>query len=318
MMILQDTDSVRVITSAAVTVDVVAAWADKNGTTITPGRTLTAITTATTTPVVAAPSSGLYRNVQSLLIKNKHATASVVVTVEVYNGSTAFMLEQATLQAGGCLQYFDGVGFVQKPGADETPDWHGTLYAAYGRCDPQQLLRMATMGGSVAATPTNISTTVARCAFFRPPANITVATIRFFGVGNTTNIYTAAIYRHSDLARLTGALNFSTTAATWGTAATGLSLSLTKDTLYIMAVGANTTGTTAGILCMSPTQAATTGTIGVLPHSWPGSLALSGNAMDGAFLQFAVTAGAMPHPAATLALQAAWTGGMPLFFLDSV
>jgi hypothetical protein len=30
-----------------------------------------------------------------------------------------------------------------------------------------------------------------------------------------------------------------------------------------------------------------------------------------------VTAGALPNPAATLANQGAWTGGMPAFFLDN-
>lgn len=35
------------------------------------------------------------------------------------------------------------------------------------------------------------------------------------------------------------------------------------------------------------------------------------------FCQFAVTTGALPATAATLAIQAAWTGGMPAFFLDN-
>jgi len=177
---------------------------------------------------------------------------------------------------------------------------------------------MATMSGTVAATPTNISTSLARIAYFRPPANITVDTMRFFGVGATTNVYRAAIYNGDTLARLTAELPFSTTANTWGTIVGSLGLTLTAGQLYFIAVSVNATGTTAGMLCMAATQASTTGTIGVLPKSWPGNLGIDTGYMDGAFAQFAVTTGALPDPAGTILIQSAWTGGMPLIFLDAV
>jgi hypothetical protein len=196
------------------------------------------------------------------------------------------------------------------------PDWYGNLYGAYGRCDPQQLIRMASMAGVVSPTQTNISNTVARIAYFRPPANITVNKFRFFGVGATTGFRTA-IYNGDTLARLTAELAITTAAQTWGSVGDNLNLTLVKNQLYFIAVSVIATGTTAGILAMSATNAATTGQIGVLPKSWPGNLGVDLGYMDGAFAQFAVTSGALPTTAPTIAAPAVWTGGMPLIFLDN-
>src|SRR3990167_1497999 len=201
------------------------------------------------------------------------------------------------------------------PGGGSNPAWYGKLLGCMGNGNPNDLLRNM-LHNPIHATPTNITVSVARCAFFRPAANITVNTIRFFGVGATTGVYHVAIYRHSDLTRLTADLSPNTAAQTWGTAATSLGLALTAGALYFIAVSVDTTGTTAGMHCLS----ATTGRIGVLPPSWPGNLDidLATPIIDPvAFCQFAVSTGALPNPAATLALQAAWTGGMPAIFLDN-
>ncbi len=55
------------------------------------------------------------------------------------------------------------------------------------------------------------------------------------------------------------------------------------------------------------------GTAGATGPQGPAGPAPSGTALG----QFAVTSGALPDPAATLAVQGAWTGGMPAFFLDN-
>jgi hypothetical protein len=168
----------------------------------------------------------------------------------------------------------------------------------------------------VHATPTNIGATVARCAYFRPAQAITVNKVRFWGVGATTNIYQLAIYNADTLARLYTSGTFSTAAQTWGAIGSNIGLALSAGQLYLIAVTVNTTGTTAGMGCLS----GTTGRIGVLPKGWPGNLGidLSTPIIDPvALAQFAVTAGALPDPAATIALQAAWTGGMPAIFLDN-
>jgi hypothetical protein len=123
-----------------------------------------------------------------------------------------------------------------------------------------------------------------------------------------------AIYRRSDLARLTADLNPNTSAQAWD-AAPITALMLEPGTLYFVAVSVDTTDTTAGIQCLSGT-----GRIGVLPGNWPGSLDHDNvpGVTNVGFAQFAVTAGALPATAPALAPQGAWTGGMPAIFLDSV
>ena len=83
MLLLTSTsDIIRVVTGSAVaTITVHADWVDNASGTITPGRTNTAITTATTTTVVAAPAASTQRNVKGLSVTNNHASSSNVVTV---------------------------------------------------------------------------------------------------------------------------------------------------------------------------------------------------------------------------------------------
>jgi hypothetical protein len=84
---------------------------DYSGSSVTPGRLNTAITGATTTDVVAAPGSSVFRNVRTLNICNKHASLSVDVEVRHTDGSTNVELFEATLSAGQTLQYLDGIGW---------------------------------------------------------------------------------------------------------------------------------------------------------------------------------------------------------------
>lgn len=112
MLLLASTaDLLRVVTSAAVTIDVHASWVDLNGTTITPGRTNTAISTAATTTVVGSPAASTYRTVKSLTVRNRHATTAQDVTLVHTDGSTAVELIKVTLAAGECLHYHEAAGF---------------------------------------------------------------------------------------------------------------------------------------------------------------------------------------------------------------
>jgi hypothetical protein len=194
------------------------------------------------------------------------------------------------------------------------PAWKGQIHGACGEGDPEHLLRMM-LHNPVNATPTAIGTTVARIAYMRFDTPILVNRIRFFGVGATTNVYRVAIYRDSTSARLTAELPFTTAAQAWGAVTVSPALLLAPDVTYFVAVAVNATGTTAGPMCCS----GTTGRIGVVPTAWPGNLDLDlagGPKTVMGFAQFAVTAGALPTTAPARAGQAAWTGGMPAFFLD--
>lgn len=102
MLLLTSTsDIIRVVTGAAVsTITVHASWVDNASGTITPGRTNTNITTATTTTVVASPGASTQRNVKSLMITNNNATTGTQVTVQHYDGTTSTDLFGVFLNPG--------------------------------------------------------------------------------------------------------------------------------------------------------------------------------------------------------------------------
>ncbi len=113
MLLLASTsDLLRIITGSAITVDVHASWVDMNGSTITPGRTNTLITTATTTTVVGSPAASTYRTVKTLTARNRHATTACDVTVVHSDGTNVPELVKVTLSAGDALHYDEHNGFT--------------------------------------------------------------------------------------------------------------------------------------------------------------------------------------------------------------
>ena len=273
---------------------------------------------ATWVEVVETPASGT-RRVGWIEIANTD-TATRTVYVRMFDGSNSRAEKAWSIAPGKAIYWTPTLGWNVPNTVTAVGDsaWETVIISALGadKCSPALAMLEMQRAGNVAATPTNISTSVARCSLFRPPQDITINNIRYYGVGATTNVYRVAIYRFSDLARLTAESAFTTVANTWGVAASSLSLALTGGEEYFIACSVNATGTTPGVGCVGGTVAATTGQIATAPASLPGSLAPT-TGLDGYFFQFAVTTGALPNPAAALAAQAAWTGGMPCFFLDS-
>lgn len=102
----------RVVTTSTANLDVYAAFVDLNTSTnaVSAGNQLTAISSATTTTIVAAPGANLVRSVETLYLTNRHASTSQTVTLEVYDGSTAFRLTQQIIPAGWSLKYDEGNG----------------------------------------------------------------------------------------------------------------------------------------------------------------------------------------------------------------
>lgn len=111
MLLLDDNSELRVVTSAAVTVDVHASYVDNDAGTTNPVPVNTAITTATTTSVVGSPAAGDQRNVQTLIIRNKHASSTNTITVRHDDGTVAADLFGVALGPGETCQYLDGVGW---------------------------------------------------------------------------------------------------------------------------------------------------------------------------------------------------------------
>jgi hypothetical protein len=113
LLLTATTDKFQLITSSAATVDVHASWMDLSGTTVTPGRTNTAISSATTTDIVAAPAASTTRNLKSLMIRNKSTTTACDVTVVFDQNGTDYELHKVNLATGDLLEYVEGVGFFE-------------------------------------------------------------------------------------------------------------------------------------------------------------------------------------------------------------
>lgn len=111
LLLTNTTDKLQAVTDAAVTVDVHVSYMDYNGTAVTPGRQNTAISTATTTDVLAAPGASTQRNAKTINIRNRSAASGVNVTVLYNQNGTTFELHKVLLKAGEVLEYIEGIGW---------------------------------------------------------------------------------------------------------------------------------------------------------------------------------------------------------------
>ena len=125
MLLLNSTsDVVRLVTGAAAnSIDVHTSYLDVNGTVITPGRTNTKVTTATTTTIVPSPGAGTTRNVKAIYVTNNSAATSCNVSVEHTDGTTAVELIQFILLPGENLGYREDGSWVHRDaqGAEYPP-----------------------------------------------------------------------------------------------------------------------------------------------------------------------------------------------------
>lgn len=107
------TDKLSVITSSTADIAVHASFVDyvQSPESATPGKQNTAITTATTTDVVASPAASTFRNVKFIGLRNKHASTSNDVTVQFNANGTLYELIKCTLLPGEELVCREGVWF---------------------------------------------------------------------------------------------------------------------------------------------------------------------------------------------------------------
>jgi hypothetical protein len=125
MLLLTSTsDIVRLTTSAATTtIEVHTSFVDVSGTTITPGRTNTRITTAGTTTIVASPAASTQRNVKAIYCTNNSVGTSCNVGVEHFDGTNSIELMQFVLLPGENLGYREDGSWVHRDsqGAEYPP-----------------------------------------------------------------------------------------------------------------------------------------------------------------------------------------------------
>jgi len=100
--------SLRLVSSSAANLDVLSLFATLAGGNTTQADNPLKISSATTTTIVAAPGSGEERTVYSVAIRNRHASLSCTVTVELFDGTNSYHLATATLAPGEHLAY-DGL-----------------------------------------------------------------------------------------------------------------------------------------------------------------------------------------------------------------
>lgn len=119
IILASTTDKIQLTTGAAVTCDVHASVVDHTTATdnVVATNQNTAISTATTTDIVAAPASGNVRNVKTINVRNKHASSSVDVTVIFDANGTDYELYKVTLNSQETLEYVEGVGWFVAPAA---------------------------------------------------------------------------------------------------------------------------------------------------------------------------------------------------------
>ena len=149
LLLTSVSDVVRLVTSAAATtIEVHTSYVDVNGTTITPGRTNTRITTATTTTIVASPAASTQRNVKAIYVTNNSVGTSCVVGVEHFDGTNSVELMQFVLLPGENMGYREDGSWVHR-------DQNGAEYPAAG---------LGNYGGkSIPFMKTSTATDVAGC-----------------------------------------------------------------------------------------------------------------------------------------------------------
>ncbi len=96
-------DTIRLVTSSAATLDVNCTVHDSN---LGRRRYLTQVSSATTTTIVPAPTG--VSEVDSIIIQNTHASTSVDITLQLYNGTTGYAFYFGVLPAKHTLIFFEG------------------------------------------------------------------------------------------------------------------------------------------------------------------------------------------------------------------
>ena len=116
MLLLTSTSDILrlVVGTATTTIGVAAYYVDNASGTITPGRTLTNITTAVTTTIVAAPASSTQRNIRSVIISNNSASTSTFISIQHFDGTTSVDVFDATLLAGETIELVEQGTWVHR------------------------------------------------------------------------------------------------------------------------------------------------------------------------------------------------------------
>lgn len=101
LLLTSTTMKLQLVTGSAADMEIHSSVMENNAGTITPiGDIPTNVTTATTTDIIAAPASGIQRNVKFLSVYNNHGSQSNLCTIQSTDGTDTAVLWKGTLLAG--------------------------------------------------------------------------------------------------------------------------------------------------------------------------------------------------------------------------
>lgn len=112
LLLTNTTHTLELISSSTSALNYTISWADITTTDFTPGSTDGAITTATTTTVLAAPAASTQRQVKFISVANKGASTQTITLQKDVSGTNYVILPSVSLLADQTLQYIDGEGFT--------------------------------------------------------------------------------------------------------------------------------------------------------------------------------------------------------------
>jgi hypothetical protein len=174
-------DVLRLITSGTSAIDVVAGFADYASGTVTPGRQVTAISSAATTTIVGSPGASTQRTLRFLSIRNRGGAANTV-TLQLFDGTTAFQIHNIVLAAGEALIHDEAAGFayISSLGLPKTAEANGGIQAAVNALNLVILGADVTNNNAVANTIQDITglsfpVVAGEAYFFRATIDYTAA-----------------------------------------------------------------------------------------------------------------------------------------------
>jgi hypothetical protein len=117
LLLTTSSDQLQVVTAVAAAIDVHASWVDitPSTSTIVPGRLNTALTLPSTTSVAGSPAASTQRNVKTLHVYNKDASASCGVTLQTVDGTGTYPFYNVSLTPGSAIEVTDmgGIRLLQ-------------------------------------------------------------------------------------------------------------------------------------------------------------------------------------------------------------
>jgi hypothetical protein len=114
MIFVTTTDKLQLVTTSTAALDVLVDYADFDtvAKTVTPGRQLTKIVTATTTDIAGSPAANVVRKITGVSISNTSATTSNTVTAQYFvTGPTLYQIDSWTIGASERVRYSVSVGW---------------------------------------------------------------------------------------------------------------------------------------------------------------------------------------------------------------